>query len=687
MLNSTRRHLAKHAVTLGALLLAGAVVAPGVSAATVSPRPGEPGNVSDRRVADHDKGPAVHGRKAVQALGDRLPQAARRYGMAPDRLRELLLEDETVWLDDDAQLYYRDPVATEGATASTGAAAAASLPLDQTFRLHSSRESQRTIYLDFNGHNVSGTYWNRNNGVAAGAKPAWDIDGSPSTFSATELRTIQSVWQRVSDDYAPFDVDVTTEEPESGSVLNRTDAADQVYGTRALISPSENAQQRICRMSCGGVAYLDVFDTAIDHSDFQPAWIFPQSLGNNAKFIAEAVSHEVGHNLGLKHDGTASSSYYTGHGTWAPIMGAGYDRPITQWSSGDYKGASNRQDDLAVIARNGVTVRHDEAGGTLSLTPTPSGTAYITSDTDRDVYALGVCSGALTLAAQPAALSPNLDLRLSLLEVTGGAVVADNPTSRAGTPSWDVATGMAASVSRTVAESWYFVAVEGVGNGSPSRGYDGYASVGAYHLDVSGDCQIPSSDVPSAPQAVQASADGSEATVKWSAPASSGSGGSITQYVVTRGEAAPVTVPAQDRDYTFTGLEPGANDPVAVQAVNAAGEGVPAAVVVKVPATRPGRARIGSASSGAPGGKVTALARWNAPKSTGGAKVSGYRVWGYRFNDRGRIVQTVRSSVRNPSARSWQATLSRGRWKFAVKARNSVGWGAISGRSNTVTAR
>jgi hypothetical protein len=109
--------------------------------------------------------------------------------------------------------------------------------------------------------------------------------------------------------------------------------------------------------------------------------------------------------------------------------------------------------------------------------------------------------------------------------------------------------------------------------------------------------------------------------------------------------------------------------------------------VVKVPATKPGRARIGSASSGAPGGKVTALARWNAPKSTGGAKVSGYRVWGYRFNDRGRIVQTVRSSVRNPSARSWQATLSRGRWKFAVKARNSVGWGAISGRSNTVTAR
>jgi Fibronectin type III domain len=684
MRKSTRRQLVMPAVTLCALL-AGAVVAPGVSAAKVSPHPGESGKVPDRRVVDHVRGP-VHGRAAVQSLGERLPLAARRNGMSTDRLRELLLEDETAWLDDDAQLYYRDPAATESATASAAAAAPASYPLDQTFRLHSGRGSQRTIYLDFNGHNVSGTYWNRNDGVPAGDKPAWDIDGTPASFSVTELRTIQSVWQRVSEDYAPFDVDVTTEDPGS-SALSRTDEADQAYGTRALISPSESAQQRICGMNCGGIAYLDVFDTPIDHPDFQPAWIFPQSLDNDAKNIAEAVSHEVGHNLGLVHDGTPTSDYYNGHGVWAPIMGAGYGRAITQWSAGDYRGATSRQDDLAVIAHNGVTVRSDEAGGAPSQTAVPAGTAYITSDADRDVYALGVCSGVLTLAAEPAAQSPDLDIKLSLLDVTGGAVVADNPTSRAGTPAWDVATGLAASVSRTVAESWYFVAVEGVGNGSPSKGYDGYASVGAYALDVTGTCQSPSTEVPSAPQTVQASADGRTATVQWAAPASSGTGGSITQYVVTRGAAAPVTVSAQSRAYTFTGLEPGANDTVAVQAVNDAGEGVPAAVVVKVPATKPGRARIRSASSGATGGKVTALARWDAPTSTGGAKVDGYRVWGYRLNDKGRVVQSVRSSVRSPSTRSWQATLPRGRWKFAVKARNSVGWAVISARSNTVTAR
>ncbi len=55
-----------------------------------------------------------------------------------------------------------------------------------------------------------------------------------------------------------------------------------------------------------------------------------QSIGNgNEKYTAEAISHEVGHTLGLSHDGriTPSEGYYAGHGSgdtgWAPIMGVG----------------------------------------------------------------------------------------------------------------------------------------------------------------------------------------------------------------------------------------------------------------------------------------------------------------------------------------------------------------------------
>jgi hypothetical protein len=43
---------------------------------------------------------------------------------------------------------------------------------------------------------------------------------------------------------------------------------------------------------------------------------------------------QVGHALGLFHDGTSSAEYYTGIAptfpSWGPIMGASYKRDITQ---------------------------------------------------------------------------------------------------------------------------------------------------------------------------------------------------------------------------------------------------------------------------------------------------------------------------------------------------------------------
>ncbi|MDQ4097510.1 MAG: fibronectin type III domain-containing protein, partial [Actinomycetota bacterium] len=556
-----RRRLATAATTVCTVFM-GALVAPGAEA-TPSPAPSRGDRLPDL-ITGHDR--PSHGRAALEMLADRLPEAARRNGMAAEKLREILLEDSSAWLDGDSRLFYQEPAHTEGATSPPTTEAAASYPLSDTFELHSKPGSNRTIYLDFDGQDVRNTVWNTaDHGLPAGSHPAWTLDGDKSTFNTTERQAVQSVWRRVAEDYAPFDVDVTTQDPAPGA-LTRIDAADQVYGTRALISPSTSAASKLCNGGCGGLAYIGVFDTT-NSARYQPAWIFPQNLSNNTKSIAEAVSHEVGHNLGLNHDGvTGGSSYYGGHATWAPIMGVGYNRPVTQWSRGGYKGANNDQDDLSVIAANGVQVRLDEADSSLSPpTPPPAETAYITSDADRDVYALGICSGPLTLAADPASQSPNPDLRLSLLDVTGRAVAVDNPTSSAGSPARDAMSGMDAALSRTVADDWYFVAVEGVGNGSPSKGYDGYASVGAYTLTVDGSCQSDTSDLPSAPQTVEASTDGSSATVQWAAPASTG-GSEITHYVVTRDDAAPVNVSALTRDYTFTDLQPGASDNVAVQA-------------------------------------------------------------------------------------------------------------------------
>ena len=62
---------------------------------------------------------------------------------------------------------------------------------------------------------------------------------------------------------------------------------------------------------------------------YKPALVFYDKLGpGNEKYIAEAISHEAGHNMGLSHDGNATTGYYSGQGSgatgWAPIMGVGY---------------------------------------------------------------------------------------------------------------------------------------------------------------------------------------------------------------------------------------------------------------------------------------------------------------------------------------------------------------------------
>jgi Fibronectin type III domain/Metallo-peptidase family M12B Reprolysin-like len=674
---SARRSLAAAATTV-CTLFTGALVAPGAEALPPSGTAGMD-RLSDL-ISGHDR--QVHGRRAVEMLAGRLPEAAQRNGMAAGHLRELLVEDPSAWLDADAQLYYQEPARTEGATSAATAAAAATAPLSQTFLLHSKPGSQRTIYLDFDGHDVTGTVWNEGHRLAPGFYPAWSLDTNRSAFSSAEREAVQSVWQRVAEDYAPFDVDVTTQDP-GAAAINRTSTADQVYGTRALVSPSNSAVNKLCDGSCGGLAYIGVFDMS-GSANYQPAWIFPQRLGNDTKSIAESVSHEVGHTFGLTHDGvTGGTGYYGGHDTWAPIMGVGFSRPITQWSKGDYTGANNPQDDLAVISTGGAPLLPDEAGGTTaSATRPPWGTAYITTNADRDVYALGTCSGPVSLDVEPVALSPNLDLELTLLK-SNGNVASANPPSRAGTPARDKAVGLDATITQDLNAATYFVAVDGVGNGTPTAGYDGYASVGGYTMTVNGNCSDGRA-TPSAPQGVTAAAaNGSSVSVRWSAPSSPG-GSAITHYIVTRTGAEPVTTTGLS--HTFTGLTPGRGFAFTVAAVNASGSG-PASGASAATPNLPGAPGSVRGGSGSAGGKVTAVAKWKAPLSNGGAGVNGFRVYGYRLNDRGAVVQTVTSSVRGPDARSWRAILRKGRWKFSVRARNAVGWGHLSPRSKPVTAR
>lgn len=66
---------------------------------------------------------------------------------------------------------------------------------------------------------MSGTVWNSNYGqdayhVAPYLRPSGGgVINFPTDFSLSEAAKITQLWQRMAGDFAPFDVDVTTEKP------------------------------------------------------------------------------------------------------------------------------------------------------------------------------------------------------------------------------------------------------------------------------------------------------------------------------------------------------------------------------------------------------------------------------------------------------------------------------------------
>ena len=93
-----------------------------------------------------------------------------------------------------------------------------------------------------------------------------------------------SIWRAVAEDFAPFDVDVTTEYPGSEDLIGKTDGTGP--GIRVAIGGSSYDW---FGAGAGGVAYVGGFA----NSYYSPAYVFPAQLGNGvAKNVAEAVSHE-----------------------------------------------------------------------------------------------------------------------------------------------------------------------------------------------------------------------------------------------------------------------------------------------------------------------------------------------------------------------------------------------------------
>jgi Bacterial Ig domain/Dockerin type I domain len=366
----------------------------------------------------------------------------------------------------------------------TGIEPSMPLPILDVPKYHSNQSYTKKIYLDFDGHLASGTSWNNrvftgtyNTGAAINA-PAFSLDSDLLNFSAAELSAIQEVWARVSEDFASFQVDVTTEEPPASLFTAGSQAM------RAVITTDFDAttgQQWYA--NAGGVAFLNSWTS----TNASPCWVFYNRLASFPKYISEAASHEVGHTFNLSHDGriTPAESYYRGHGSgataWAPIMGVGYYSNLTQWSKGEYTSANNTQDDLAIINSKLAYIPDDHGDTSATATQLNIGTAstlaasgLITTRTDVDAIRFGTQAGSITLNVEPFDYSTskaNLDAKITLLN-NAGTVVA----------TVDNVNAINSTLTVSVAKGFYTLLVDGSSRPAVTGddGFSDYASIGKY---------------------------------------------------------------------------------------------------------------------------------------------------------------------------------------------------------------
>jgi hypothetical protein len=118
---------------------------------------------------------------------------------------------------------------------------------------------------------------------------------------------------------------------------------------------------------------------------------------------------------------------------------ATWDRDVVKFNNGDYEGANNQEDDLAIITSK-IPYRADEHADTIAaataMTTNSSG-AYafgiIERTTDRDMFSFSTAPGPITVTATPYisrqyTIGNNLDIKIDLLSSTGAVLASANPT-------------------------------------------------------------------------------------------------------------------------------------------------------------------------------------------------------------------------------------------------------------------
>ena len=421
----------------------------------------------------------VQKEQALERLAPTIEALAARSDMSVEAFENMLLTDDSMHVDKDGNVLFIDATFVDGDEPSgngghgahhRGGAPGSDIPLSDAFLLHSRPSARRTIYLDFDGHHSRNNVWGHNIEF-----PAFDRNGDPSTFSNSELQEIIDHWRYMAEDFAPFNVNVTTEEPPVDDLL-RSGSGDTRWGVRDVhTQPTDGFGNGI-----GGVAYLNSFSWSTD----TPVFSFNKGSNNGSM----TGSHEVGHALGLSHDGLNGSTYHPGRQIngwdWGPIMGAPFGADVVTWSKGDYSGSTTTQNDTFIISEppNGTNLIMDDHGEAILAGTTLLGECgdlttaevcgRITWADDRDAFSFFSDGGPITIDAFPSdPVVGNTDVQLELYGPNGQLITLSNPLR-----------DRTASISTTLAAGVHTIVVDG---GEEPGHYTDYGSRGNYTLQVS----------------------------------------------------------------------------------------------------------------------------------------------------------------------------------------------------------
>ncbi len=329
-------------------------------------------------------------------------------------------------------------------------------------KLNSYPSAKATIYLDFDGEYVVSPMWNY---------------GSPLNCDAAGMSDAQitEVFNRVAEDYRPFNINITTDE---ATFLK----APEDMRIRVIVTPTSSWFTGV-----GGIGFVGSFTWGDD----TPCFVFCDRLGKKAKLVAECCAHESGHTLGLSHQAkydatcTLTATYNDGTGTgeiaWAPIMGNSYYRNMSGWNNGPTPyGCSNVQDNLSIItSQNGFTYREDDYADDFSTTTEINNPlainipGIISTNKDKDVIKINLAQNtAFRLQANPFSVGDNnegadLDIKLSLYKSDKTLLATYNPTN-----------SMSVTIDTILMAGSYYLMVEGTGNNYAAE----YGSLGSYTL-------------------------------------------------------------------------------------------------------------------------------------------------------------------------------------------------------------